>query len=343
MKRRVSPCFRRVLARLLALLTGSARPANEVRARNPYGQARLLQSMPAMLLLLSALLAAPSAFAQEMTPRAYWPAPEGTRVLSLGTSFVSGDVVPDPSLPISGLDSSINTAVVGYSQVLNLWGRTSSLILSLPYVDGETSADIEGLGTLVREYGGLGDASATLSVNLMGAPSMSRDEFREWRGNPQPILGASIKVVAPTGAYDNSRVINAGANRWAAKAEIGYIRRLTQKTLLEVEAGSWFFQDNDDFVGFRRSQDPLTAIEVHLIRRFKPGFWASLEGTIYRGGRGALDGMKLDDVQRDSRLGATLVFPLARGHAIKASYTHGSVNDSDEDFNIYALSYQRVF
>ncbi len=42
--------------------------------------------------------------AQELTPRAYWPAPEGTKVVVLGYQFSSGDVVTDPSLPIRGVD-----------------------------------------------------------------------------------------------------------------------------------------------------------------------------------------------------------------------------------------------
>ncbi len=42
--------------------------------------------------------------AQELTPRTYWPAPRGTRVLVAGYSYTSGDVFFDRSLPVSGVD-----------------------------------------------------------------------------------------------------------------------------------------------------------------------------------------------------------------------------------------------
>ena len=42
-------------------------------------------------------------------------------------------------------------------------------------------------------------------------------------------------------------------------------------------------------------------------------------------------------------LGLTLVAPITRGHALKASYSIGSVNDNDEDFYVFTLSYQHIF
>jgi hypothetical protein len=172
---------------------------------------------------------------------------------------------------------------------------------------------------------------------------MDRQGFAELRANPRPILGGSIKVVAPTGDYDSDRIVNVGANRWAARAELGFMAVLTPKWLLELEAGAWFFQDNDDFLGKTREQDPIRSIELHLVRRFSPGFWMSLDATGYRGGRSTFDGRRLNDLQRDSKLGATLVFPFAQRNAVKFSYATGSANDSKENFDIFSVTYQRLF
>lgn len=287
-------------------------------------------------------------WAQELSPRAYWPAPKGTQVLTVGVVMSEGDTVPDPSLPITGVDSDITTLVVGYLRTVELWGRTSNFVLELPYSEGDTRGALRDDSTLEREYEGVGDLAATLSVNIFGAPSMGREQFADLRRTPNPILGASIRLVAPTGRYDNSRVINVGANRWAAKAEVGYIGILSSKWHYELEAGVWFFADNDDFVGRRKEQDPLGSMEFHLVHRFKPGtgLWGSLDGNFYTGGRSTLDGQRLNDLQRDSKIGFTLAYPF-RGfggvNSVKMSYTHGSVNNRDEDFNILALSYQRVF
>jgi hypothetical protein len=45
--------------------------------------------------------------AQELAPRAYWPAPTGTNVLVLDYQHSAGDIVTDPSLPIAGVKSNI--------------------------------------------------------------------------------------------------------------------------------------------------------------------------------------------------------------------------------------------
>ncbi len=289
------------------------------------------------------LLASTGALAQELTPRAYWPAPQGTQVVSVGAMYTKGDTVPDPSLPINGINSTITTGVLGYLRTFDLFGRTAHLILEQAYSTGETVGESNELGPLSVDYQGLGDAAATVSVNLMGAPAMDREGFAALRRNPRPILGASVKVVAPTGRYDADRLINVGANRWAAKFELGYMTVLAPKWLLEFEAGVWVFGDNDDFLGVTREQGSIRALEVHLVRRFSPGFWASLDLNGYRGGQSVVNGKRLDDVQRDAKIGATVVFPFAGKHAIKLAFATGSVNDSDEDFDVYQVSYQRAF
>jgi len=251
--------------------------------------------------------------------------------------------VPDRSLPLTGVDSSIDSVYFGYRQTFNLWDRTANITLDVPYVDGTTVGSREGEIDLERNYQGMGDLAATLSVNILGAPAMNREEFASLRRDAPNILGASIKVVAPTGRYDSDRLINVGANRWAMKAELGYITVLHPRWVLETSLGVWFFEDNDDFLGVSKEQKPVVTMQGHLIHRFRPGLWASLDFTYYEGGRSTIGGRRLDDLQRDSKIGVTLVFPFAAGHAIKLGYSNGSLNDSDESFDVFQLSYQQLF
>ncbi|GAB3286369.1 transporter [Parahaliea aestuarii] len=297
----------------------------------------------ALVVALALLAGVTPVAAQELTPRAYWPAPVGTQLLTLGVSYTDGDTVPDPSLPIVGVDSGIVTATAGYTRFFSLAGRTASFFVQQPYSDGNTRAEHELLGDLERDYQGVGDITAGVSFNLLGAPAMNLQQFGELRHAPRPILGASFKVVAPTGNYDTDRLINVGANRWAAKAELGYIQPLAPSWLLELDVGVWGFDNNSDFVGYTREQDPIYSAQLHLIKRFGPGFWGSVNLNGYHGGRSTVGGRELDDLQRDTKAGFTLVFPFAGTHAIKASFATGSVNDSDESFDVYQLSYQRVF
>jgi hypothetical protein len=295
----------------------------------------------AAAVLIFAALAAHSVAAQELTPRAYWPAPKGTKVLVIGYSKAEGDVLFDPSIPLYGVDSELNAGLLAYAQTLSLWGRTSNLIVELPYVWGETRG-LVGDTPESKKYSGFTDLGVTLSVNLMGAPSMTVEEFLTFRADPQPILGASLKVVAPTGEYEETRLINEGANRWALKGELGYTLPLSTKWLLEFEAGAMFFGDDDEFVAGKKEQEPIYSAQLHVIRRFSPGFWASLNFNYYTGGRQTIDGVQLGDTQRNSRLGATFVFPVAQGHAIKVGYAVGWLTRFGADFDQFLVTYSRV-
>lgn len=278
------------------------------------------------------------AFGQELTPRAYWPAPYGTKFLSVGYAYSTGDVVTDPSLPLVGVDSQIRRGVIAYQQTISVAGRTSYVQVELPYVDGYTTGNFMG-ESADRSVSGVGDFSATWSVSLMGAPSMTREEFQVFRQNPDPILAASFKVVAPTGQYDTDKLINVGTNRWAAKLKLAYLHPMPGKWVLETAAGVWFFQDNDEFLGQTREQEPITALDLSIVKRFKPGFWGSIDANYYLGGRTIVGGDKRADFQRNSRFGVSLGYPVNRRHAIKASYSAGVVTELGGDYNTIILNY----
>jgi hypothetical protein len=291
------------------------------------------------LLLVWALLAwSPSAAAQELSPRAYWPAPTGTGLFFAGYGYQTGDIVTNPALPIVDVDSRIHKLALGYQKTLDLWGRTTNFRVEVPWADGTTDGMVEGLDQR-REVSGLGDVSATLSVNLTGAPAMDREAFQAFRAKPQAILAASLKVLAPTGQYDEDRLVNIGTNRWAVRARLGYIQPLPGKWLMELSLGSWFFQDNDDFLGQTLSQEPLIAVDASLVHRFGPGFWASLDGTFYFGGRTDIEDVGRADFQRNSRVGLSVAYPFLRRHVLKGSLSSGVSVNVGGDYTVAGLTY----
>ncbi len=292
-----------------------------------------------LILLLVVGIALPTTgYGQDLTPRTYWPAPRGTEIIVLGYAYQTGDVVTDPSLPIVGVDSEISSGVLAWQKTLGLFGRTTNFQIELPYADGTTRGDVEGLASR-RDVQGFGDLAATVSINLKGAPSLEPDDFLTFRENPRRIVAASIKVVAPTGQYDEDRVINIGTNRWAARVRLGLVEPIAPKWILEMSVGTWFFQDNDEFVGTTREQEPITALDVSLIRRIRPGFWASLDATYYIGGRTTVDDTINADFQRNFRAGISLVYPLNPRHAVKLAYSNGLSTESGGDYQSVALSY----
>ncbi len=284
---------------------------------------------------------AANAATQELTPRAYWPAPKGTGVVVLGYSYVSGDVLLDRSIPLYGVDSKFNVGVAAYLKTFSLWKRTTNVLVELPYSWGVTEGKIFNTQAR-RDFSGIGDLGITMMVNLLGAPSMDVTGFQELRANPRPILGASLKILAPTGAYDSNRLINVGTNRWAARTQLGFIMPLRPKLHLELAAGAWFFGDDPEYLQGRREQEPIFHGHLHLVRRFRPGLWASLDLNFYAGGRQTIGGQRLSDVQKNSKVGFTVVVPFRGRNAIKLGYATGAHTEYGGDFDQYLVAFQRV-
>lgn len=298
-----------------------------------------LKSLQAVFALLTCCLWVTDAAAQEITPRLFWPTPKGTTVLVAGYAYSTGAVYFDPSIPLEGTNADTNTGVLAYMQSLDLWGRTSNLLVSLPYSRGKIQGLLEDRPESA-DFSDFGDLSVTLNVNLSGAPTMNKEEFLAFRANPRPLIGVSLKVIAPTGHYDPDEFINVGSNRWTARLKLGAVLILHPSWLLEFSAGGWFFGDDPDFINGRKEQNPLFTLESNLIKRIRPGLWASLDVTYYRGGRQSVAGTALDNKQRNLKLGGTIVVPFLQRHAIKIGYANGLITRYGDDFDEFLLSYQ---
>lgn len=304
--------------------------------------ASLLKRLANGWLTLSLVLLSSGAAAQELTPRAYWPVPKDTNALVISYQRSSGDIVTDPSLPLTGVDSKIDYLQVSYQRTLSLFGRTANVQFNLPVSDGHTEGFVNG-EFRTRDTHGLADARVRMSINLKGAPSMDGAAFRELTQNPHSIVGASLLVQAPTGDYDDDKLINIGTNRWSIKPAVGAIWPLKPSWLLEAEVGVWLFGDNKEFLGQTREQDPIASAELHLIKRLAGGSWVSLDANYYTGGRTVVGGVEGSDLQRNSRAGVTMVVPIKGGHAVRGSYSTGVVTESGGDFEIFSLSYLYVW
>jgi hypothetical protein len=295
-----------------------------------------------LALALAGLGGAPRLAAQELTPRAYWPAPRGLKVAVVGYSRVNGDVLFDSSVPVHGVESRVRTSLLAYLQTFSLWGRTANAMAEVPYSWGR-SVGFVGEAPVRGSISGFGDLDITLGVNLIGAPSMTPAQFQALRAHPRPILGTSLKVVAPTGQYHETRLLNVGGHRWATRLELGYMIPLRPRWLLEIDAGGWFFGDDEDFVAGKREQEPVLEIQAHLVRRFRPGFWASVAVNYFRGGRQTIGGHRLGAVDDNSRAGGMVVVPFHGRHAIKVGYFVPLHTESGGDYSQLLASYQVLF
>lgn len=311
---------------------------------NPFPSVSLRRAATVVLALELAVTA--PARAQQLEPRAYTNLPIGLNFLMAGYSHSRGDVLFDPSLPVSDANAKVNTLILGYVRSLDLWGNSGSVGLVLPYAGISASGQISTSGQAEPQAGsvtrnGFGDPVLRFAVNLHGAPALSMERFREYRQDT--IVGASLVVTAPWGQYDGSKLVNIGTNRWSFKPEVGVSQALGP-WILEGAFGVTFFRDNNDFVGgHTREQDPLYAAQAHVIYYFNPGLWGALDLTYYAGGRTSVDGRLNNDLQQNSRWGATLGKSLDLRNSLKIYFSSGATARTGTNFQTAGVAWQHLW
>ena len=158
------------------------------------------------------------ACAQDIEPRAYSNAPIGVNFLIAGYAYTRGGLAFDSSLPITNAHLNTSNAVFAYATVLDLWGMSAKFDATVPYTWLSGTADFMGQ-TVPRNVNGFANPAFRLSINLYGAPALTLKEFTDWKQDL--IIGASFRVVAPWGQYDDSKLVNIGTNRWSSNRRSG--------------------------------------------------------------------------------------------------------------------------
>jgi hypothetical protein len=281
-----------------------------------------------------------SLVAQELEPRSYVNIPVGLNFLIIGAGHTEGSVAPSASVPIKNAFLRTEALVLGYARSFALMGSSAKVDLQAARACYDGRADLLD-ETVFASRCEWGDVKARVSWNLIGAPALSPAEYRQ-RFKPGFTLGASLQIEAPTGSYSSDRAINAGTNRWMLRPGIG-LSYLWQGWYLDVSADVKFFQDNDNYLGSRVSQDPLYQVQAHLARYFAPGAWISLNTNYYFGGESTRNGAVLDDALDNSRVGVTLSFPLAPNHSLRFNASRGVITRLGTDFDTIGFSYQYRF
>ena len=180
-----------------------------------------------------------------------------------------------------------------------------------------------------------------ISWNFYGAPALELEEFLAW--TPGLVIGTSLQVSIPVGSYESDKLINFGANRWMVRPGIGMSYR-TGNWHIDAIASVRLFEDNDDFFnGIHVKQDPIYAIQSHLIYYLRKGRWISVNANFFRGGESNFDGVDADNKQENSRFGITYSMPLSRHHSMKVYANTGVVTTIGNDFDTYGLAWQYRF
>ncbi len=276
---------------------------------------------------------------QQLEPRAYSVSPVGTNIVVVAYGRSTGDVAFDPSLPITDASATISAASAGYFRSIDFFGRSANVSLALPYLWGNLQGNVAGQFQQVRRSG-LSDPVVRFAVNLHGAPAMDLKKFAAYR--QKTTIGASVVVVAPLGQYDPAKAINLGGNRWAFKPEIGISREVRQ-VYLDFYLGAWLYTANNNSQGRIRKQDPIASSQFHLSYNAKPRLWVAFDATFYAGGRTSLNGVRGNDLQRNSRVGGTLSYKVDRRQSLKFAYSRGAFTTIGADFHAVSVAYQYLW
>lgn len=276
-------------------------------------------------------------YAAELEPRAYSNAPIGLNFLIAGYANSQGGLSTDPSSPIRDAHLRIRTGVVVYARSLDVWGKSGKFDLIMPYSSLSGNALVGGV-LRERQVSGLVDPRFRFSVNFIGAPALSMQEFAAYQQDL--IVGASIQVSAPLGQYDPGKLVNLGSNRWLFKPSLGISKAMGAFTLELSSEGTIFTKNDDYFGGGTFEQDPLYSVQAHVTYSFRRGLWGALDACYDHGGRTKVDGVQKYDVQKNSRFGATFAIPLNRNYSVKLYASTGVYVRTSSDYDLLGMLLQ---
>ncbi len=290
--------------------------------------------------VIVATLVSASGGAQDLEPRAYANAPVGLNFLLVGYDFSQGGFASDPSLPVDDVDLDFHGPVFGYAYSLGVAGKSAKIAGVLPYGFLSGTATFAG-EPVSREISGLVDPKVRFSMNFFGAPALQPREFAGYRQDW--IVGASVLIGLPLGQYDETRLVNLGTNRWTIRPELGVSKALGRWTV-ELAAAVNIYTDNDDFLGTQtRKQDPLYAVQTHVVRSFASRIWIAVDGTYYEGAAATVDGVPISEALSGSRLGLTLSLPINPRNSVKLAWSSGLSARTAADYDAVGLTWQHLW
>lgn len=278
-----------------------------------------------------------TAGAQELEPRAYAANPIGVTFLGMSVLHSSGNVLLEPSSPITDVSATVYTGVLAFGKTFSFFGRTANAGIGVPYAWAKVSGRI-GEDARSVERSGLADTRLRFAVNLLGGQALALPEFV--RRKPSTTVGTSLVVSAPTGQYFDDKLVNIGTNRWAFKPEIGVSHPAGPWTL-ELYGGGWFFTDNGSYqVTKTRAQSAMLSLQSHVGYTIQPRVWIAADVTYYVGGRVVVDGVPAGDRQDNLRVGLTASVPVRRSNALKVAWSKGAVTRLGGNFDTWAVAWQ---
>lgn len=301
--------------------------------------------IPALLLVCFCLFPGHEATAQDIEPRRWTALPVGLNVIGVGYAYTSGDIAFDPVLQIEDATVDMQSVIASYARSFGLFGRSARVDVMVPWKNGNWQGLLEGAPASATRVG-LGDPRFRLSINLYGAPALDAAEFRK-RAVAQPIntiVGAAIAVRVPLGDYLEDKLLNLGQNRFVIRPQFGVLHT-RGKWSYELTGSVYFSSDNDEFWGGNTlEQDPIPALQAHVVRVFKPRLWASLSAGYGWRGETTVNGAASNNDKADFLAALSVGIPVTSKQGIKLVYLHSETHrTTGADLDTFAIAWSVFF
>ena len=286
-----------------------------------------------------------SLYAQDIEPRRWTPMPLGVHVIGFGYANQSGILYFDPTLQIEDASIDVNLLALQYFQPLKLGNKLARLDVKIPYLFTEWDGLLAGTPETINRNG-FADPTLRLSMNLVGPDAMDPKGIKEYYlSNPvNTSIGISMAVTFPFGQYYSDKLLNIGQNRFVFRPQIGMVHNWGHWSY-ELTTSVFIFTNNNDFYNNQtRTQNPLFAVQTHLIRQFKNRIWATLSAGYGVAGESSVNNIEKHDNRSDILASASIGFPILKTQAVKLTYIRTQTfNDIGVDTNTFALGWSFAF
>ena len=278
--------------------------------------------------------------AQDLQPRRWGHLPVGMNALGGAYTYTSADIAFDPVLRIEQGEMDMHAVGFQYIRAFELLGKSARVSVAQGYVDAKWSGLLDGEPASTSRTG-FSDTTVRFAMLLYGAPPLEGQEFMKYRAavaDCETVVGAGLVVQLPTGYYEEDRLLNFSSNRFTIRPQLGAVHT-RGKWSAELTGSVWLYTDNDDFFGDNKLEnDPLYALQGHVVYTFRPGLWLAAGVAYGYGAQSTIDGVEKDDRKENLLWGASLGIPINRNAGVKISYIGAATQeDTGADSDTFAV------
>ncbi len=300
----------------------------------------------AIILVATALLLPPSARAQGDGPRTYLFLPKDTNVVLFWFMNLNGNVDATGSIKLQNAVVDTNLFIMNYHRTFSLGGHYAlfQAVQPMGKVTGEVQLPNQTLRA--RDASGLSDTYMSTSVALVGAPALAPQDYVKYPFRAS--MSAQFGMYLPTGAYEPTRLLNLGTNRWSFRLGTPIVIaigdwKFGKRTTFEINPSVYLFTDNNDITGGEsKSQDPLFSLEMHLTRDLNQAMFVSFDTRYFNGGTTNVDGVSDENPQTGLGIAGTFGMALSPKISLQASYAE-RVASSTKNFETRMIRARMIF